>query len=227
MTDVLAALQSDLNTALNEATLVGATVDEPERRAKITLAVLALPEVGPPPEDPRVMLVLAPIGRVCASLRGGRWNDETAPVRPFALSQLMDVVRSFGGQALYGREFIDHGEETWTRLSDRLSLDVRLGAGDGTSHTLDLFQESNRAPEQHLDLRFWFDRMYVFRPAGDALHPVSLEDFAAGGRRWWDGLHRGDPRTAGHDIIPGGPPTGPELRRFLDSINKPRESGPH
>jgi hypothetical protein len=27
-------------------------------------------------------------------------------------------------------------------------------------------------------------------------------EFAAGGRRWWDGLHGGDKRTEGHGIFP-------------------------
>ena len=54
MTD-LGTLRADLNTALNEATLVSAVVDEVDRKARITLAVRTLPEEGPPSRDPRVM----------------------------------------------------------------------------------------------------------------------------------------------------------------------------
>ena len=31
---------------------------------------------------------------------------------------------------------------------------------------------------------------------------VSLEDFAAGGKRWWDALFQNDPRTLSSGIVP-------------------------
>jgi hypothetical protein len=69
--------------------------------------------LGPPPDDHRVQLILGPVGRVAASLRNGRADNDGAPVEEFA-----------------------------------------------------------------------------------------LEEFAAGGVRWWDGLYANDPRTAGHGIAP-------------------------
>jgi hypothetical protein len=229
VTDDLTTLGNDLNTALNEATVVGAVVDESERKARITLAVLALPEFGPQLDDPRVMIILSPVGRVCASLRSGRWDDTSAAVRPFVLAQLMDVVRSFKEQSIYGWEFIDASAGSFPRWSERPSLDVRLGSGDGLNHTLDLFQESAFGPAQHLDLRFWFDELHVFRPVGDALVRVPLETFAADGTRWWKGLRSGDPRTGGHGIISGAGMTPDEISRMTESLKKQGRdpSGPH
>jgi hypothetical protein len=39
----------------------------------------------------------------------------------------------------------------------------------------------------------------VFTPEHEE---IALDDFAAGGVRWWDGLYANDPRTAGHGIAP-------------------------
>jgi len=228
MTD-LGTLRADLNTALNEATLVSAVVDEVDRKARITLAVRTLPEEGPPSRDPRVMIVLAPLGRICASLRDGRWNDAGAPVQPFVLPQLTDIVRSFHEQPIYGWDFIDSAaEDDYARWGQRLSLDVSLGSGDGLSHTLDLFQESATGSERHLDLRFWFDRLYVFKPSvSGELVPIPLEVFAADGRRWWQGLRKSDPRTVGQGIVSGTGMSADDLRRLRESLGRRRPSDPH
>jgi hypothetical protein len=224
--DEVTALRADLNTALNEATVVGATVDPVERKARIALAILALPAMGPPNEDPRAMIVLAPVGRVCASLRDGQWDDAAAPVRPFILSQLMDVVRSFGEQAIYGWDFIDRADDDHARWSRQLSLDEHLGERDGLRHTLDIFQESGAGPARHLDLRFWFDMLYVFKPVGDDLVRTPLDLFAAEGKRWWQGLNSGDPRTSGHGIIPG-TPTPEDIRRIQRSLDDSHQGRAH
>jgi hypothetical protein len=64
-----------------------------------------------------------------------------------------------------------------------------------------VFQSSGTGPARHLDLCVWFDELEVRRPDGTVVPP---EEFAAGGRRWWDGMYAGDRRTAGHGIFPGG-----------------------
>jgi hypothetical protein len=187
----------DLNVALNEATLIGAEVDPEHRVASLTFAVLTLPpDDGPPPDDDRVQLLLGPVGRLAASLRNGRSDDASASIEEFALEQLLGVVMSFKGLAVYGWEFIDRPErDNFTEWSDRLSLDWRSEPG-GVSHTLDLFQAGY---DRHLDLRIWFDELSVFTPEHEE---IALDEFAAGGVRWWDGLYANDPRTAGHGIAP-------------------------
>jgi hypothetical protein len=187
----------DLNVALNEAMLIGAEVDAEHRAASLTFAVLTLPaDDGPPPQDDRVQLVLGPVGRLAASLRNGSSDDAGAPVEEFAIDQLLEVVMSFKGLAVYGWEFLDRPErDNFNEWSDRLSLDWRSAPG-GLSHTLDLFQAGH---DRHLDLRIWFDEMRVFTPEYEE---ITLDEFAAGGVRWWDGLYANDPRTAGHGIAP-------------------------
>ncbi len=141
---------------------------------------------------------LGKVGRISASLRHGEWDDETADVEPFSLEQLSEVVLSFHGLPIYGWEFIDPAEGSWQRWRDRLSLDETLGA-HGTAHHIDLFQAGGTT--RHLDLRVWFDDLIVY----DMAHTIlSIEDFVAGGRRWWDALYAGDDRVQGHGIIPMG-----------------------
>jgi hypothetical protein len=126
-------------------------------------------------------------------------DDETAEVVPFALSEMLAVVQRFGGQPIYGWEFFDIHEEGLSRWSDRLSLDWQSCA-DGMSRSISVFQSSSAAPARHLDLSIWFDELEVPRPDGAV---ISVEDFAAGGSRWWDALYARDKRTEGHGIFPG------------------------
>jgi hypothetical protein len=193
-------LRTELGVALNEADLLGVEVDPSRRLGGATFRVLTLPVNGLPPDDRRVQMLFRPVGRVAASLRDGRWDNPSAPVVPFSLGELLGVVQSFNGQPIYGWEFFDRHEKELAKWGDRLSLDWRAG-DDGQSRSISVFQESGGGPERHLDLCVWFDELEVRTPSGD---PIPLEDLAAGGRRWWGGLHSGDSRTAGHGIFPGG-----------------------
>jgi len=182
----------DFGVALNEANLVDLEVDASARRAVVTLAVLSLPAGGgPEPADRRVQLVLARLGRIAASLR-----QDGAPVAPLGLDRLHAAVAGFGQQPIYGWEFLDVPEESgFAGWCDRLSLDWQAAPG-GLSHTLDLFQGADR---RRLDVRLWFDELRILGPAGTE---IDLDDFTAGGVRWWDALYAGDERTRGHGIVP-------------------------
>lgn len=186
--------KQSLGVALNEATLLGVELDPERRLAAATLAVLTLPEAGPGPQDSRVQLLFSPVGRLAASLRRGAWNDPAAEVETFRLDQLLG--KSCRG-SVYGWQFFDLHEEQLRRWGGRLSVDFRAG-DDGLSHSIFLFQEFH-GPQRHLDLLIWFDRLEIRDPAG---RPLTLAEFAAGGKRWWDGLYAGDPRTAGAGITP-------------------------
>ena len=138
-------LRSELGVALNEADLLGFEVDAVRRLAGATFRVLTLPAEGQPAEDRRVQMLFKPVGRVIASLRNGLWNDDTAEVVPFALSELLNVVQSFGGQPIYGWDFFDIHEREMDRWAHRLSLDWRSGT-DGLSRSITLFQSSGAGP---------------------------------------------------------------------------------
>lgn len=189
--------RATIGIALNEATLLGAEVSRDRRTAAITLAVLSLPpDGGRPPADPRVSLVLSPVGRAVASLREARWDDTTAAAVPFPLEALLRTIQSFGGLPVYGWDFIDV-ETGFDQWSGRLSLDERLG-NDGHAHSITLFQEGG---DRILDLRIWFDDLRVFRPD---YTEMPLDEFIAAGKRWWDALRDGDEKTQGPGIIPAG-----------------------
>jgi hypothetical protein len=185
-----------LGVALNEATLVGLEVDPQRLIAAGTFAVLTLPPDGSEPADPRRQFIFRPVGRVAASLRHGRWDDPTAPVEPFAVEQLLTVVQSFGGLPIYGWEFVDR-EGDFSSWADRLSLDFS-GDPAAMDHSITLFQEGGTA-SRILDIRLWFRELEIRDAEGQH---ISVDDFIAGGARWWDALYAGDSRTKDHGIIP-------------------------
>jgi hypothetical protein len=185
-----------LGVALNEATLLGFEVDSTQRVAAATFKVLTLPEKGPPPEDCRLQFIFWPIGRVAASLRKGTWDNFNAEVVPFTIDKLLEVVLSFGGLPIYGWEFFDVHDTQLAYWDARFSLDWRSGE-DGLSHSIRVFQEDGF--NRYLDLLVWFDAFEIRRPDGSG---VRMQDFVSGGKRWWDGLNSGDPRTYGAGIIP-------------------------
>jgi len=155
-----------------------------------------LPKQGPASANTVTALVLGRVTRVAVSLREGRWNDQHAAATPVTLDRLDAVVRAFGGQPIYGWEFIDPTEESWAHWRERLSLDDVLST-EASHHVVQLFQEGSDA-DRILDLRLWFTELGVVDREG---RHIELEQFVAGGRRWWDALYAGDPRTAGHGIF--------------------------
>jgi len=201
-----AELRAGLGVALNEAKLLDFVLTPAERACVAWFEVLTLPPSGPAPADRRVQLQLSGVGRLVASVRTTSQQSPDPPGEPFGVDQLSDVVRSFGGQPVYGWEFFDRdpsAEKTaWMRHP---SLDWTSGDLAG-SHWMDLFQEEpfgTPAAERQFDLRVWFERLNVADPAGT---PIELAEFVRGGRRWWAALDAGDPRTEGHGIFPIGTP---------------------
>jgi hypothetical protein len=143
-----------------------------------------------------------PVGRVAASLRDGRFDDEDAVSIPFAAENLLPVVQCFGGQPIYGRRFFDDHEAQLARWGHRLSLDWYSGTNEGMSKTVHLFQYVNQEPARSLDICIWFDQIQFRRPDWTI---IPTDQFVAGGRRWWEGLNARDPRTDGMGIFLGNP----------------------
>ena len=182
-----------LNVALNEATWLGLSVDVERAAAAATLAVLALPESGPAADDRRVQL-LVHLGRVAASYRGGRWDDDTAPIIPLSLSELeqLSIERPM---PVYGWEFFNREEHdpvaSWRQP---LSLDVSLD-NDACTITLDLHHDT----DPFLAVRLWFDGLWLLTPGREE---IAMSYFIANGKRWWDAFNSGDPRTEGFGLHP-------------------------
>ncbi|WP_067717990.1 hypothetical protein [Nocardia yamanashiensis] len=186
-----------LSTALSEATCLGIDVDKQARTLRLELDVLTLPVDGPPPADCDVYLTLTGVSRVAASLRRQRWDDLEPVVLPLELDGLHDAVNSFGGGALHGWEFIDLDENAWNQWRKLLSFDTTIG-DDPASHMLEFSQEEGIDPRE-LDVRVWFDGLFVTDKQGN---DIPLDEFIAGGVRWWKAHDLGDPRTMRPNIVP-------------------------
>jgi hypothetical protein len=191
--------RAGLNVALNEAELFGVEVDPARRVAAATFNVLTLPKVGPVPADRRAQLLFGNLGRVAA----GYWKRiaSNAPweVVPFGIGDLLAIIRGLGKPAVHGWNFIDIDDASLRPSENRPSLEWSSEPG-GRSHSITI---SPLGEVWALDLTVWFDVMEVRSPAGES---VGLDDFIAGGKRWWDGLHAGDERTRGFGIVPGAAP---------------------
>ena len=191
---------SGLGIAFNEASLRGVEVDAERFLCGITLSVLSLPEGDTPPSDPKLQLLPYPVGRVSASLRSSLSDVPVAKAQTFALPDLLEVVRGFGRQPIYGWEFIDADEKQFESWSNNLSLDWK-GVSSAMRHSISRFQE-DVTNSRLLDLRVWFNEIGFRGSTGEELE---ISDVIAGGKRWWDGLYSGDKRTQGAGIVPGQP----------------------
>jgi hypothetical protein len=196
--DISKQLGLDLGVALNEATLLGVEYDVSKNIVETTFSVLTLPEQGPSPEDSRRVIIFSEIGRIAASLRHARWNDDAALAEVFPVEQLLSVVQSFGGLPIYGWDFFNLGSKKCEHWGNRLSLNIAQPSGS-LKNSVYLFQECS--PTKMLDICVWFEDLRIY----DAQrNDIAVQDFIAGGKRWWDALYAGDPRTEGHGIVPGG-----------------------
>jgi hypothetical protein len=184
-----------LNIALNESDLIGFEVDPERQIGAATFRVLTLPVSGPAPEDRRVQFLFNQVGRVAASLRNGRWDDPNAPIVLFVMDDLLSIVQSFGGLSIYGWEFIDVHEKELKKWGDRLSLDW-TSKNNKHSHSITVFQDTG---DRILDLCVWFEDVEIRRADGSV---IPIDEFIAGGKRWWDGFYSGDERTNGFGMVP-------------------------
>ncbi len=193
-------IAAEIGVALNEATLLGAEYDPVRNIVGITFSVLTLPDdESAEPSDPRRQIILTDIGRIAAALRDARWNDFSAQTVPMDVSDLLSTVQSFGGQPIYGWEFINNHDQAFDHWKDVLSLDFMPPNGS-LENRLMLFQESATS-DRHLDLWVWFADFLIRDAAGNR---IEISEFTAGGKRWWDAMYAGDPRAQGHGIVPGG-----------------------
>lgn len=191
-----------LGVALNEASWHDVTVDAAGATVDALLTVLTRDESGAEAADPRRTLRLSGVSRLVASFRAGTWDDADAEVLPLDADGLRDLMRRNGGTPVYGWEFIDADDRSWPRWRQRLSLDLRLDGSGG--HHLTLFQDIQG--KAHLDFRAWFSELSVLDSAGERL---DLDEFIAGGVRWWDAMYAGE-RS---DLAPGIVAAAPEAPR--------------
>jgi hypothetical protein len=170
-----------LDTAFNEATLLGAEFDANCRLVALTIAGVSLDSDGNVPQDRRVQVILQSVGRLCACLRTVDEHHKPGDVIPFASDELLKTVQSFGGLHVYGWKFFDCGDDDFNEWKDRPSLKVGSETDPG-KHTLDLFQDGL---DRYLQLRIWFDNILFFAPDRSEIPVV---EFVAAGKRGWDAI---------------------------------------
>jgi hypothetical protein len=106
-------------------------------------------------------------------------------------------VRSYGGAALHGWEFIDLPESSWTQWRELLSIDTTL-SGIDDKHLLELSLQEGTDPRE-LDLRVWFGDLSV---ADENNQSLPLDTFIADSKRWWDAHDHHDPRAVADEVAP-------------------------
>lgn len=192
--DISPELAEGLGIAINESRLLGFEFDEQHLLAGATFEVLTLPPVGDPPTDSRVLIVFHDVGQLAASLRlTGDWTADVAAT-PVAAADLPSAVQSFEGQPIYGWDFFNSSDAE-KLLTKSLSLNKNYDEGSH-SHSIWLFQE---AYDRVLEFACWFGSFEILSPER---RPVAVEEFLAGGRRWWEAMRNGDPRTLNSGFVP-------------------------
>jgi hypothetical protein len=128
-------------------------------------------------------------------------DDGLGPVLPLESLDVLETFFASLGQAdaMYGWKFIDRGDvgEDWDVAA---SLSAMSSEPHAAGHTLHWFTECGRpGPEKDWE-RFLLQGVIRFgnlRVERADARPVSLEEFAADGRRWWDAFQRRDSRLSG------------------------------
>ena len=171
-----------LNTALNEAAILGVDFSIADKICCVTFYPIALWEDGSIPDDNRVLFVFHNINRIAASLTK---EPDTAAI-PFEPEKLPDIFSEFKHESLYGWNFIDNGKKIYKDWENNKSFDLIISESYKGQHTIDLFQE-DRYSNKNIDLRIWFDEIKIFDSKNN---PISLEVFIANGIRGWKKLYK-------------------------------------
>ncbi|GHJ45118.1 hypothetical protein Cs7R123_24600 [Catellatospora sp. TT07R-123] len=192
-----------LNTALNEADVVGLRVYWPGRTVRLLLHVLALPELGPADPDTRRALIFTGVSQLRVLLRTDRSNNRDYS-KAITLADADDADRFLASvgwsNPMYGWSFVDDPQLThgWPEeLSFTLTSPNGPADGPGT-HTLYWFCECGRA-EPGGDIGYCiegdirFERLEIERADGS---PIPLTTFVAAGVRWWEAHEAADPRVS-------------------------------
>ncbi|MGO1052366.1 hypothetical protein [Crossiella sp. CA198] len=183
-----------VETALNEADVLGLRIGPSAQWCELLLHVLALPETGPIDPDARRILRLNAPARVRVLLRKSLPDGGFGPVLP--LVDLAAVEEFFAGLTwsgqMYGWRFLDEPSltEDWPAEP---SLTVHCGPGTGPRE-LYWFNECGRADGAYcIEGTVTFEDLTVLRADGT---PVPIEEFTADGRRYWQALNSRDERLS-------------------------------
>jgi hypothetical protein len=190
-----------VEVALNEADVLGIRLEQSGAWCDLLLHVLALPEADPPDPDARRIVRLTSPAQVRVLLRTEQAGpDRYGPAIPLAgLGAVEDFFASLSWSgSMSGWRFLDDPSLTrdWPARPS-LAIDVRPGAG---SHSLFWFSECGREEDGTsgaycVEGTVAFEDLEVLRADGS---PQPLDEFTAGGHRYWEALHSRDERVSVH-----------------------------
>ena len=182
-----------LNVALNEAKWLDLEFNSSSRIAVASFKVLTLPLESFPPEDTTVHISFYSVSRLVAIYKNGKWDDEKAEIFPLNKEELPKIIQNFGGLPIYGWEFVQSVSDTSEAFK---KVSFEFNANEKNAYKLRLFQASS---SRYLELHLWFDDLTIKNLDS---HNLPLEQFIAGGKRFWETIHKKDFRVQGYGIHP-------------------------
>ncbi len=210
-------LRHKIGLALNEATILGIEFDEEKRLVSVSFTVITIDRDGNVPEDNRLLFVFKPIGRFVASYRNGHWDDKNATIEKFEPNDILEIIKRFNGQAIYGWDFINCGDNDFDTWKDKLSFDYSTVDNLGLTNTIDLFQEGGN---KHIDIRIWFDDFEILTPKYEK---VELEDFIENGKRGWDAIYTNNDKMGNFGIIPATSENEQKLKTAINNLTSEQQ----
>lgn len=205
-------LRHRIGLALNEATLLGVEFDKEKNLVACSFALVAMDKDGNVPEDNRFLFIFKPVGRFVASYRNGHLDDNNAVVEKFEPIVILEVIKRFNGQAIYGWDFVNCGDKDFDTWKDRLSFDYSTNDNIGFTNTIDLFQEGG---DKHIDIRIWFDDFEILTPKYEHLE---LEEFLENGKRGWDAVYANNNKMSNFGIIPATTENEQKLKTAISNL---------
>ena len=207
-------LRHKIGLALNESRILGIEFDKEENLVSCSFALLAMDKDGNVPPDNRLLFIFKPVGRFVASLRKGSWDDINASTEKFEPEEILEKIKSFNGQSIYGWDFVNCGDEDFENLKERLSFDYTRGDSIGLTNRIDLFQEGF---ERHIDIRIWFDDFEIMTTTYEK---VELSEFIENGKRGWDAVYENNDKMEDFGIIPATNENEQKLKSAINALTK-------
>ena len=171
----------------------------------ILLTVLSRDETGEETSDPRRTLRLAGCSRLAASYRAGTGKTLRRRCCRSIWRGCDRAAAPERWRPVYGWEFVDSPRSERAFRSWRAAAQPRPSMSGRGGHHLTLFQDLGGV--HHLDVRVWFADVSVLDGSGRRL---DLDEFIAGGVRWWEAMYAGE-RS---DLAPGIVGAAPEPARL-------------